>query len=81
MGIANAPLDHIALAFLQFRAQQRFQIPEIGLPFLHRLLGQPRTLRGDGRHMQRFALLPDRGFFENRCRRAHRATSAVSSRS
>jgi len=69
MGIPDAPLDHISLAFLEFLPQQRFQIPDIGLPFLRRLLGQPRTLCGDRRHMQRLALLPDGGFFENRCRR------------
>src|SRR5207245_416889 len=81
MRFAKAPRHQPLLAFLQLGLQQRFEITQMRAAFAHRLFRQRGALRGDGRQMQKLALLADGGCFQDGGLRIHDTTSWPSSAS
>ena len=66
------------LALVDLGGEQRFQIAEVRVALTHGLRGERSTLPADGREVEHFAVLEDRGLLHGERGRAHRAVSVDS---
>ena len=71
--------DRMSLALLDLGGKQRFQIAEMRVALAHGLRGERSTLPADGRKMEHFAVLEDRGLVDGERGRAHRVPACDSS--
>ena len=69
----------MSLALLDLGGKQRFQIAEMRVALAHGLRGERSTLPADGRKMEHFAVLEDRGLVDGERGRAHRVPACDSS--
>ena len=69
----------MSLALVDLSGEQGFQVAEMRVALAHGLLGQRPTLAADGRQVQHFAVLEDRGQLQRAWGRAHRPTAGDSS--
>jgi hypothetical protein len=62
--IANAVVDGVPVALFALDGQQRFEIPDVAVVLLHRLLGQRHEVGAHGGQSDRFAVLKHAGVFQ-----------------
>ena len=63
MGLLKSACNSVTSALLHFHCQQNFQVSLVRLLLTDRLFGHRFKMRGNGRGMQRLAILTDSGFF------------------
>ena len=73
----NPPRHRLAIAFLDFRFQQRLQITQVRLLLFHRFFGQARKLLAQRGQSQLLGILLDRGLLHRLDGGAHWITSVA----